>query len=229
VEEASPAALGRLAAGDIITAINGMAVKNAQEIVSYIQEHPEATIEVIVDREGKQTSATVQLGSKESVEKEKIGFLGVVFSIPRVGLVQSIKQGITATHHLAYQIAVSFKNIFAKKQFDALGGPLMIISQTAKSAERGFKFFLLLLCFISINLALLNLIPIPIMDGGQALQYTIEAIVRRPLPEKIRTYIHVVTWFLVLALIIYLSIKDILAICLPQFSFKSLLSFFKKD
>jgi regulator of sigma E protease len=229
VEESSPAATGGILVNDQITALNSTPVTTATDIVKYIQAHPEETVNVSLQRNGTEKTVAVQLGAKETSTNEKIGFLGVVFDIPRVGLLRSIQQGITATHHMIYQVALSFKNIFAKKQFDALGGPLMIISQTAKSAQKGFKFFLLLLSFISVNLALLNLLPVPVMDGGQALQYTIEALVGRPLPEKLRTYLHLGTWFLLLGLIIYLSIKDILMLCIPNFSFKNLLQLFKKN
>ena len=91
-----------------------------------------------------------------------------------------------------------------------IGGPLMVISQTIKGAEKGFKVFLLLLAFISINLAVLNIIPLPIVDGGQALFYTIEAIIRRPLPEQIKIYVHYACWIGVLALTVFLSIKDVM-------------------
>ena len=85
----------------------------------------------------------------------------------------------------------------------------MVIGQTIKGAQKGFKIFLLFLAFISINLAVLNLFPLPILDGGQILFVTIEAIIGRPIPLKIREYIHLGSWLLVLGLILYLTAKDI--------------------
>lgn len=113
---------------------------------------------------------------------------------------------------LIKHIIQAFKSIFFAGQFDNIGGPLMVIAQTVKGAEKGFKVFLLLLAFISVNLAILNILPLPIMDGGQALFYTIEAIVRRPLNEKVREYIHYATWAMLLVLVVYLSIKDVIKI-----------------
>ena len=85
----------------------------------------------------------------------------------------------------------------------------MIIAMTIKSAAAGFQIFLLLLILISINLAVLNLIPLPILDGGQILFYAIEAAIGRPLPTKVREYIHIATWIMFILLFAYLSWKDI--------------------
>ena len=85
----------------------------------------------------------------------------------------------------------------------------MIIHQTIKGAEQGFSMLILILAFISINLAFINIFPLPILDGGQALYYTIEALIRRPLPDRVREYVHYASWLLVLLLVIYLTFKDI--------------------
>jgi regulator of sigma E protease len=103
----------------------------------------------------------------------------------------------------------AFKHIFSKQDTSQMAGPLMIISATAKGAEQGVKIFFIFLAIISINLAILNLIPLPILDGGQILFYTIEAIIRRPLPETVKYYIHLASWIGILILMLYLSLKDI--------------------
>lgn len=105
-----------------------------------------------------------------------------------------------------------FLYLFKKKDVGEMAGPLMIIAMSSKWAGEGFMLFLLFLAIISINLAVLNLIPIPILDGGQILFHTIEAIIRRPIPERIRYYIHMVCWIAFLALFIYLSWYDIVRI-----------------
>jgi len=85
-----------------------------------------------------------------------------------------------------------------------------------KSAEQGFKIFLLLLAIISVNLAVINIFPLPILDGGQLLFHGIEAIIQRPLSMRIKEYIHMGTWVMLLALLVYLSAKDIARIAHPQ-------------
>lgn len=90
-----------------------------------------------------------------------------------------------------------------------MAGPIAIVGIAAQSAKSGIKLLLILLAIISINLAILNIIPLPILDGGQALTYTIEAIIGRSIPIKVREGIHIATWIAFVILFIYLSAKDI--------------------
>ena len=116
--------------------------------------------------------------------------------------------------------------MFYKRDLKGVGGPVVIISMLTKGATTSLKIFLILLAIISINLAILNLIPLPILDGGQLLFYTIEAIIRRPLPVKVREYIHIASWLIVLGLILYLSVFDLARIASPAIeSIKQFLGF----
>lgn len=94
-------------------------------------------------------------------------------------------------------------------------GPIGIIALGSGEAAKGMEYFFFLLALISISLAIFNLIPLPIFDGGQILFYAIEALIGRPLSPTIREYIHMGTWLLVLVLIIGLSIRDITHIASP--------------
>lgn len=78
---------------------------------------------------------------------------------------------------------------------------------------QGFSLFFLLLAFISVGLAVLNLFPLPILDGGQALIYTIEALTRRPIPEKIKESVGYGCWLGMMGLFLYLTFKDAIMIC----------------
>jgi len=93
-----------------------------------------------------------------------------------------------------------FKHIFVKRDVSKMGGPIKIISETVKAASDSFGVFLFFRAVLSINLAILNLLLLPISDGGQILFYTIEAIVGRPLSIKVKEYIHIGSRLLILAL-----------------------------
>lgn len=140
------------------------------------------------------------------------GILGVSFALkptPGLPFVSAIKKGIQLTHRLFLSVFSAFSNMISKRSTDGMGGPLMIISATIESANQGLALFLLLLAFISVNLAALNLIPLPILDGGQMLIILIEAILRRSLPEKTKTMIFYICWAFLILLMAWLSIKDI--------------------
>lgn len=208
IQDDSPAQNGGLKDGDIIQKIDTLTVSNPEQLLSYIKERPNQSVNLTIERNQTEVTVPVTLG-EQTVKEKQFGFLGVGFAMRTYSLWQSIKQGINTTHETIRLVCSSLKNIFSKRSVENIGGPLMIISQTIKGIERGFKIFLLLLAYISINLAVLNLIPLPILDGGQALFCTIEAIIRRPLPEKAKMYIHYACWIGMLLLTLVLSIKDI--------------------
>ncbi len=207
----TPAAKSSLAPQDTIIGVNDVLVHNAQELLTVIKGLPNTTAKFTIVRNNNQQEFQINIGSKEC-NNATIGFLGIDFIIPRYGFIESIKKSFAAVNHIIYQVLLAFKGIFAERKFDNLGGPFMIIHQTIKSAEQGFSMLILLLAFISINLAIINIFPLPILDGGQALYYTIEAIIRRPMPDRLREYIHYATWICVLLLVVYLTIKDFIKI-----------------
>lgn len=209
VEPQSPAQQANLNVDDKIIAIDGIPASTAENLIKQIQASPNKSTRFLIERSGQEQEIVVVVGEK-TVQNKSMGYIGIDLLIPRYPLFTSIKYGIESTHSLIGQIGSAFKNIFVKRSIENLGGPLMVISQTIKGAEKGLKIFLLLLAFISVNLAVLNIIPLPIMDGGQALFSTIEALIRRPLPDKVKMYIHYACWIGILILAVLLSIQDIL-------------------
>ena len=212
----SPAHKVGLQKGDTLVAFNDVSLQNSPEkLIQNIKSHPTENIILTIKRNKNIKKIPVTLGT-QTVKDKTFGYLGVEFTIPQFSFFESIKHGINATHILIGRIVTIFKQIFTKQAFNNLGGPLMVISHTVQGAAKGFKVFLLFLAFISVNLAVLNIVPVPIMDGGQALFYTIEAIAGRKIPDRIREYIYYTCWIGFLILIIYLSIKDIIRLAFTQ-------------
>ncbi|MBI2774618.1 site-2 protease family protein [Candidatus Dependentiae bacterium] len=209
IENESPAAQAQLQEGDIVKAVNNEPITSATQLITIVKNNPNNKLNFSVERAGSLQELPVIVGER-TVQDQTVGFLGLDFVIPNYSFIDSIKMGISSTHLIVVQVWKALVGIFTLQNVGQVGGPLMVISQTVKGAEKGIKVFMLLLAFISVNLALMNIIPLPIMDGGQALLYTIEAIVGRPLPEKTRMMIHYVCWIAVLALVVFLSVKDVL-------------------
>ena len=210
VHQDSPAQKGGLLEGDTLLSINGKKIKNnPTQVINYLKDKQNQSVKVTVERNNHEQVLNLTIGER-TIQKKAYGYLGLDFDIPRYGLFDSIKFGVRTTNEIICQTFQAFKSIFTKRSVENIGGPIMMISETIKSVSKGFKIFLLILAVISINLAVLNVIPLPILDGGQALFYTIEAIIRRPLPEQIKLYIHYACWFGIMALALFLSVKDIL-------------------
>ncbi len=144
--------------------------------------------------------------------------LGIAFEylpIKAATVMQAVQMGIKQTNFWIFSTIDALTKLFREKSVKGIGGPVMVITQMVKGAEKGFIVFLLFLAFISVNLAVMNLIPLPVFDGGQALFYTIEAIIGRALPESIRNGIAYATWALLLVLISWVTIQDILVLAKP--------------
>lgn len=209
----STAAQEGLQAGDTITAFNGIPLStHAEPLLSYFKTTPASlTLTYTRDTQPYQTSAlTLQAGKQ----------LGIVFNTEKLrpaGLIEAISRAVRTTERWIRDTGRGLIHILKKADFSAAGGPVKIISMISQSAQDGFLVYLLFLAIISINLALFNLIPVPILDGGQLLLTTIESLIRRPLPTKVREYIFIGTWLLFIGLIIFLSFHDIASLIAPYF------------
>jgi len=212
IQEDSPAAKAQLQIGDRILAINNTQINDdAYKAYKTIADMPGQAVILKIQRDGQEIEIPATLDTKQSGGTD-MGSLGVTFEITGTqptSLGSAIKQGFSLANTYIINTAIAFKNIFVKRDVSKMGGPLMVISETVKAAGHSLPVFLFFLAVISINLAVLNLIPLPILDGGQILFYTIEAIIGRPLPVKAREYIHIGSWILIMGLILYLSAQDI--------------------
>ncbi|MFZ5954076.1 MAG: M50 family metallopeptidase [Candidatus Dependentiae bacterium] len=226
VVKASPAEEANILPGDQILAIDGQSIQDSHDAVPHI-------IETIKPLAGKRTSITIKRDGQTQEKPITIGgtdtgMMGIVFDIievPAYSIIESIKNAFRLTNNYIIMTAKAYKNIFVKKDVSNMGGPLAVMAVTMKGAGQGFGIYLLILAIISINLAVLNLLPLPILDGGQILFSLVEAIIRRPIPIKIKEYIHLASWLLILALLIYLSYNDLMKIITPYL--EKLMIFFK--
>jgi regulator of sigma E protease len=224
----SPAELAGIQSGDIILSINNVTLQApfGPELVQEIKTHPNQLLTVRVQRENSVHDINVTTKSIEFAGKT-MGTSGIVFETSRMAplsFVDSIKRGIQLTNEGIVNAMNGLMHIFAKRDATGMMGPVGIIAETANGARQGFASLLLFLALISISLAVLNLLPIPILDGGQLVYYTIESISGRSIPEKVREYIHIACWLAFLLFMVYVSYQDIIKIVRPYIdSFLSLI------
>lgn len=198
---------------DRITAVNGQEIgQDLSKVYNTLATEPETTL--TISRNEQILTIPVPTGTTP----ESLG--ASFFSIKNDGLSfgQSITKGIALTNKYIIGTIVSIKHMFVKRDVTGLQGPLSIIQIISKGLKESFGLYLLVLALISISLAVFNLLPLPILDGGQILFYTIEAIIRRPLPTKVKEYIHIGSWILILGLIVWLSAQDVWRMVKPVFA-----------
>ena len=173
--------------GDRIISVNGIMTESWVDLVQYIKVNPDTDISVMVERDNNISEYTARI-----LDKNGIGFLGISkkidessFILVSYGLADSLQKAMSSTTDYTL---LTFKMIGRLITGDAnvknLSGPLSIAQFSGKSLEMGFSYFLYLLAILSVSLGVLNLLPIPMLDGGHLVYYTYEIIFGSELPLK---------------------------------------------
>lgn len=183
----SPAAAAGLRPGDRITAINGMPVKSFLDIQREVLDRPGTLMAINYLHHGKPEVAQLTSATRV-VDGRKLGELGIVGADVTYRRL-SPPRAAAAAGRETYKVAAAtleglWKLVSAHQGARNLGGPLRIAQLSGKAATLGIADFLSFIALLSINLGLVNLVPIPILDGGHLLFYLAEALYGRPLPKR---------------------------------------------
>jgi regulator of sigma E protease len=212
-----PAAQAGMQKGDMITAVNGHPVVQWEDFSSFMAK-VDGDVTLSVTRDGKPLTITItpQTGDSrnlfgETIKKPIIGVSpSYEFATERFGLIEALKMGnakaVEVTHLTVLSMVKLFQGVVPLK---TVGGPLMIADMADKAAKTGGATFFMLLAVVSINLGILNLLPIPILDGGHLMFYTIEAVIRRPVPQKVREYAQQAGMLLLISLMVLAFYNDL--------------------
>jgi regulator of sigma E protease len=190
-----PAARAGIQEGDTIVAVNGRRVEQWYDLLELIQASPGRNLTIDVARGAQRLSFTVQpyldTISGPDGKPRAVGRIGVAvgtgLTSEKLSLGQAMAEGGTATLTASTQIVRTVRGLFSGRiSGRTVGGPILIGQLAGQSARLGLDSFLGFMALISINLAILNLLPVPVLDGGQFLFLLAEAIIRRPLPVRLR-------------------------------------------
>jgi regulator of sigma E protease len=190
-----PAARAGIQEGDTIVAVNGRRVEQWYDLIETLQSSPGRDLAIDVARGGQRLGFKLQPyvdtipgpdGKPRAVGRIGVA-LGTGSTSEKLSLGQAIAEGTRATLEASTQIVRTVRGLFSGRiSGRAVGGPILIGQLAGQSARLGLDTFLGFMALISINLAILNLLPVPVLDGGQFLFLLAEAIIRRPLPVKLR-------------------------------------------
>ncbi len=195
VQENSPAALAGLQAGDRIITINDQSVSKWSDYVNIVQKNPNNILRLNVERD-KKSIDLILVPSEMKINDSVVGFAGISPSQGalekyrinvKYPLIESINKSINLT--IDYTL-LTFKMIFklfsGQANVENISGPLSIAEFSGKSLAMGYVYFIYLMAVLSISLGVLNLLPIPMLDGGHLVYYTIEMIIGKPVSMKIQ-------------------------------------------
>jgi len=205
--------------GDGVVEIEGVAIKTWQAMTEIIHENPEKPLRFKIKRKEHFIDLSITPEKKTSKtlegEEKKIGLIGIKpiernFT-KKYGFSKAVTLGVKKTWDISVLTVVSLVKLVQRViPADTIGGPILILQMAGEQASRGFLSFFLFMAIININLGILNLLPIPILDGGHILFLGIEAIRRKPLNEKIIATAQRIGLAIILTVMVFALYNDII-------------------
>lgn len=213
VSEDYPAYEAGLRSGDVVTKLNNHTISSNDDLAIYMQLIDKSKpISMEVLRNGKKYSYEIE-AKRENTDEGENYVIGVVMGSDKVerGIVPSIKYTFRKTNALFKQMMITIKGLFTGGiGVNQLSGPVGIYSIVGTQKEAGFKNILYLVALLSINVGVINLLPLPAFDGGRILFLIIEKIKGSPVSSKTENLIHSIGFVLIMLLMIYITLNDIL-------------------
>lgn len=186
-----------LQAGDKILAVNDLAITSWAALVEQLQAHPNQQLLLLIERNQQRLELAVTPGVRQQEDGREVGFIGAGVQMPewpvellrdqRFGPVDSLVRASQKTVEMSWltlnSIGKMVTGLISPKN---LSGPITIARVASDSARSGWESYISFLAYISISLGILNLLPIPVLDGGHLFFYALEAIRRKPVAERIQ-------------------------------------------
>ena len=232
VQAGSAAAEARFQAGDVILGIEGEPVAWFEDVRRIVNANPGAVLHFQVHRGDAEISiAATPRPSEQTIDGEvrTVGLLGIRPDLTKVGyqdltLPSAAIAAVNQTYGLATQILEAIVGIFrGERALDELGGPLRIAQLSGQVANDGIVNLLYFMAALSVNLALINLLPIPVLDGGHLMLYAVEAVIGRPLNKRLTEYAFRAGMIFVVGLMLLATWNDIINLQVLDF-FRRLVS-----
>ena len=221
IVDESPAYNSGLEAGDEIIYADTKEILYFNDLRDYVLENPENEIELTVIRDGveKKIFLTPEvISSKDRFGNDyssaRIGVIGSQnpehIELKKYGLITSIYRGTYETYNLSAKILSYLGKLIAgRESIDQMGGPIKIIQISGEISNYGIIPLLALIAAISVNLGIINLLPIPVLDGGHLLYYSLEVVRGKPLSKKTQEIGMQIGMSLLIALMIFVTFLDI--------------------
>ncbi|OCA85441.1 RIP metalloprotease RseP [Bacillus sp. FJAT-27225] len=194
--------------GDIVHSISGSEVSEWTDVVEVVRKNPEKELQFVIERDGKEQEITV-IPKAQEVEGEKFGLIGVYSPVeksPLKALTYGFEQTVTWTKEIFIMLG---KLVTGQFSIDALSGPVGIYKSTDTVAQTGIYNLMRWAAILSINLGIMNLLPLPALDGGRLLFFAIEAVRGKPVDRQKEGMVHFIGFALLMLLMLVVTWNDI--------------------
>ncbi|MEM5473070.1 RIP metalloprotease RseP [Hoeflea sp. AS60] len=221
VQPASAAEAAGILPGDRFVAIDGVEVEIFDDVQRYVSVRPEVPIAVTMDRQGKMVDVTLTPARTEISDnfgnKMEVGRIGVVtnndsgnFRVREYGPLEAVGEGVAQSWYIVTRTFDYIGNIVTgREKADQLGGPIRVAKYSKDMSTLGIGALIQLAAVLSVSIGLLNLMPIPMLDGGHLVFYAIEAIRGRPPGEVAQEWAYRFGLTVVLALMLFSTWNDV--------------------
>jgi len=221
IKPGSAAEEAGIARGDVLVALDGRTIETFDDVVRYITMRPEIPVEVTVRRDGG--DMTFELVPKRAVTTDRfgnqmeVGQIGIItdqqagnFRVVELSVTQSIWEGVRQTGHIITGTFDYIGNMIAgRMNADQLGGPVRVVQASGEMATLGVIALLNLAAVLSVSLGLLNLFPVPVLDGGHLVLYAIEAVWGKPMGQGAQEIAFRIGMAMILSLMVFATWNDI--------------------
>ena len=218
----APAAEAGVEPDDLITHIDGQPIPSWEDLVAAVEPRAGQPLLLAIDRAGEQVEIEVTPAEHEAEdpltgEVRKVGRIGINPKLEtrriELGFGAAVAEGARQTWDNGLRVLVFLKGlVFGQVSARQLGGPIMIAQVSGQAARIGFDYLLTIMAFLSINLAILNLLPIPVLDGGHLVFLVLEGLRGKPLPQDLRLRLTQVGLFLLLGIMLFAVVNDVFRI-----------------
>ncbi|EGO5109600.1 RIP metalloprotease RseP [Enterococcus faecalis] len=202
-----PAAEAGLKENDKVLSINNQKIKKYEDFTTIVQKNPEKPLTFVVERNGKEEQLTVT-PEKQKVEKQTIGKVGV-YPYMKTDLPSKLMGGIQDTLNSTTQIFKALGSLFTGFSLNKLGGPVMMFKLSEEASNAGVSTVVFLMAMLSMNLGIINLLPIPALDGGKIVLNIIEGVRGKPISPEKEGIITLIGFGFVMVLMVLVTWNDI--------------------
>lgn len=194
--------------GDRVLAVNGKPIVTWEEFLTAVQANGETTLNLEYERDGRKNTVAVKPEYNQERQRALIGVIAKL-ETEHYGLIESISMGIEHTGKTLSLMLAELSRIFSNFSGDQLAGPLGVAHMAGEAADMGMATLLMFAAFLSMNLGIINLLPVPALDGGHFLNLVVEAIIRKPLNGKLVQYTQQAGIALLILLFLFATKNDI--------------------
>lgn len=221
VQPGSAAEAAGIEPGDVFVAIDGEAVTTFDDVRRYVSSRPEVEITITMRRDGAERDFTIVPAREEITDnfgnRMEVGLIGVVtdnetgnFRTQEYGPIEAVGEGVRESAYIVTRTFQYIGNIITgREKADQLGGPIRVAQVSGQMATLGWLALIQLTAVLSVSIGLLNLMPVPMLDGGHLAFYAIEGLRGRPLGENAQEIAFRIGLAMVLMLMVFATWNDV--------------------